>query len=168
MSKAKFYRDRVAAFWLFVDRRKPSECWEWQGSLFVSGYGRIKFKGRAYRAHRLSYEVHFGSIPAGLLVCHRCDNKRCVNPRHLYLGTASDNVSDTAARGRIYSGDKHWSHLKPERVLRGANHPRAKLSSEIAAEIREGFASGINRNQLAAKYGVNWSTINRVVRGEAW
>ncbi len=168
MSKSNLYKNRIAAFWHFVDKRKASECWEWKGSRDVKGYGRIKFKGKAHKAHRLSYEINVGTIPEGSLICHRCDNKLCVNPRHLYPGTSQDNTNDCAALGRIYSGENHWSHLQPERVLRRERHGRARLTTEIAAEIRKSFAGGINRNQLAAKYGVNWSTINRVVRGEAW
>src|SRR5262245_48340005 len=164
MSKSNIYRDRVKAFWHFVDKRKPSECWEWWGSCDAKGYGRLKLNGKSYKAHRLSYEINVGEIPEGLFICHRCDNKLCVNPKHLYPGTPQDNTNDTAARGRIYSGDNLWSHLRPERVLRRERHPRARLTTEIAAEIRKSFDSGINRNQLAAKYGVNWSTINRVVR----
>lgn len=84
-------------FWSKVQKGEPNECWEYQGSLNSKGYGRIARAGignGSERAHRVSALIHFGSIPDGLVVCHKCNNKRCVNPHHLYLATPSENVKD--------------------------------------------------------------------------
>src|SRR5262245_59597698 len=163
MSKSNLYKDRIKAFWHFVDKRMPSECWEWQGNKDKAGYGRIKFKDKYHKAHRLSYEINVGPVPEGLFICHHCDNPPCVNPNHLYAGTPRDNNNDTVARGRNVCGEKHWTRSKPERVLRGEAHGRAKLTSEQVTAIRQAYANGFSQSHLAVQYGVNWSTINRII-----
>lgn len=90
-------------FWAKVDKRAPDECWEWTGARFQSGYGSILRGGRGSgcaRAHRVSYEMNVGPVPSGMHVLHRCDNPRCVNPGHLWLGTHADNMADRRAKGR--------------------------------------------------------------------
>lgn len=77
------------------------DCWNWTAGLRgKSGYGAFKYKGKVLDAHRLSYKLHKGEIPEGLLVCHTCDNRRCVNPDHLWLGSYRDNWMDAVTKGR--------------------------------------------------------------------
>jgi hypothetical protein len=91
--------DPAARFWAKVQRGEG--CWEWQGANNGKGYGCFGKEGsRPYYAHRFSWELHAGPIPDGLFVLHRCDNRRCVNPEHLFLGTQGDNMRDMIAKGR--------------------------------------------------------------------
>lgn len=89
-------------FWSRVE--KSEGCWEWQGSRFVSGYGKMcapSARGRKQvKASRVCYSIHFGVIPEGLNVCHTCDNPGCVRPNHLFLGTDKDNIEDCILKGR--------------------------------------------------------------------
>jgi hypothetical protein len=87
-------------FWFYAPRRSAEECWEWGGPLTTAGYGWFKYKAVFYTAHKVSYRLNVGEVPDGLCVCHSCDNRKCVNPKHLWLGTQLDNVRDMIRKGR--------------------------------------------------------------------
>lgn len=89
-----------ARFWSKVSIREPKECWPWIGKRDKDGYGKIRNYYKEVRAHRLSYELNIGDIPTGKVVCHSCDNPRCVNPSHLWVGTIGDNNRDMYQKGR--------------------------------------------------------------------
>lgn len=132
-------------------------CWLWFKARSDKGYGSISVGsrkeagGRRERpAHRVSWELVNGPIKDGLFVCHKCDRKACVNPEHLFLGTAQANSADMTSKGRS---------------AHGTRHPLAKLSDAAVIQIRSGAYS---RKELAIRFGVNRSTIDRVCLGQSW
>lgn len=148
----------IDRFWKYVD--KTSDCWLWTGAKTFGGYGVINSGGRngkIIRAHRLSWELHNGPIPAGIEVCHRCDNPPCVNPAHLFLGTHHENVLDTVRKGRASGG------------VHGEKHHQAKLTMQKASDIRAAYATGqTSLNKLARQYSVSKRTILNIVHRRIW
>lgn len=150
-------------FWLLVDKNgpqptgKPCEgnCWMWCGQAMTGGYGIYGKKSRRRGAHRMSWEYTYGEIPDGMYVCHKCDNKLCVNPDHLFLGTAEDNVRDYIKKG-LRKGH------------RGERSPTSKLTEKDVVSIRTEYASGATLQQLSDKYGVHATTVASVVHGRSW
>lgn len=165
----QFNETQAAHFWSCVKTAEADECWEWTKCL-SNGYGLIRFKGHDYKAHRVSYTLSVGAIPAGLCVCHRCDNKKCCNPSHLFVGTYADNVHDMCSKGRQRSAppERRWFRLFPERVPHGINHYNAKLDPEIVRQMRAMRESGAYFHQIAAKFGVNKITAHDVVHRRTW
>lgn len=117
------------------------------------GYGRIKIRKITMRAHRASYELFIGPIPAGLSVCHRCDNPSCINPSHLFLGDGADNTADMIAKNR-------HSH--------GSKHPSAKLRESDIRDIRRRSRRGETYEILSDEFGVNQATIGKIVLRQRW
>ena len=114
----------------FFDKiEKTDSCWNWKAALRGNGYGCMKFKGQLLDAHRISWIIHNGDIPKGLLVCHSCDNRKCVNPLHLFLGTQSDNMKDCSNKGRLF--------MSFGLRFAAGNYPNnTKVSLPIAIEIK--------------------------------
>lgn len=126
-------------FWTKVE--KGEGCWLWIAGCFESGYGafkrRVEGVWKQQHAHRVAWEWANGAIPAGLLVCHHCDNPRCVNPAHLFIGTPADNMADMTRKGRASS----WRKLPPEEKRRRA-HERMK---RYVKENRQAYYAGQRR-----------------------
>lgn len=134
-----------------------SGCHLWLGLLAKNGYGIVSWGGSMY-AHRASWQAANGRpVPPGMLVCHRCDNRACVNPDHLWIGTYADNLGDMAAKGRAHKGSP---------LTRGENHHRAILTTENVLAIRADQRS--THVALARTYGVTPDTIKRVRDGLIW
>lgn len=140
-------------------------CWLWLGAVVPAGYGTLSVAGRTMLAHRASWHAHLGPVPRGLQVCHRCDNPACVNPAHLFVGTAADNMRDKVRKGRIGV----CGAIKP---ARGLNNGMARLPDErVAAIVKEYRAGGISQRRLAQKHRVSqsalWAWVNSRARGES-
>lgn len=129
-----------------------SGCWEWTASK-CHGYGQIMIDGRPIRAHRVSYEIHCGMIPDGLHILHRCDNRACINPEHLFIGTNADNMADRDAKGRGI-------------IFRGEGHGSSKLTEADVRAIRA--AKGLPQRKLAEMYNVSGKQICMVRTGKQW
>jgi HNH endonuclease len=106
-------------FWEKV--KKTKSCWLWTGQIISYGYGHFSYQGRPVRAHRFAYKTAIGPIPPGKLVCHTCDVRHCVNPKHLYLGTFTDNNRDTVRRCRNKPWNRNKTHCKNGHSLKGDN-----------------------------------------------
>lgn len=143
-------------------KKQPSGCWEWQNTRNRGGYGGFGYKGKVWAAHRWSYYYHKGD-PGDLMVCHTCDNRKCVNPEHLWLGTASDNMKDMVAKGRHKSqiGSKNNYAKIDETTAR-------KIKAEAVFGTRKGANNGSNLRQVAEKYNVSYDTVRGIARGVNW
>lgn len=133
-----------------------SGCWLWTGCQHKLGYGVAGYKGRTSKGHRIAWELTHGPIPAGMCVCHKCDERSCVNPDHLFLGTQRDNIADMRAKGRAKTSDK-----------RGEKNSIARLTEPLVRQIRA-EAQYKSQHQIARELGVAVMTINRVVNRKSW
>lgn len=171
------------AFDRFVSRIDMQDvgCWLWTGMRSASGYGVFYRRGRprVVRAHRHAYELFVGQV-GEMFVCHRCDVRACVNPGHLFLGTAADNNADRRAKGRSAtganngaytrperrpSGDRHGRRTSPHQTARCERHGRAKLSRESVAAI---LAMSGTSTDIARLFGVSRSAVSLIRRGKTW
>lgn len=132
-SRSRLRSPEIERFMKYVPHAPSDGCWLWNGLLNRKGYGSFRFRGKQQCAHRVAYKLLVGEIPGGLFVCHSCDTPACVNPKHLWLGTAADNNRDRDIKGRqrSVSGDAHWMRAKPElaKKLAQTRRPRRKESA---------------------------------------
>lgn len=133
----------------------PGGCWLWTAYVTRLGYGRFGMNGLALPAHRVSWMLHFGPIPDGLFVCHRCDVRNCVNPAHLFLGTALDNAQDMMLKGR--GGQR-----------KGEAHHRAKLTAEQVLDIRKQFLCGVRQSAIRRQFGISKAQVSKICRNQSW
>jgi hypothetical protein len=142
---------------------RGDDCWLFVGCPSQT-YGQFEFHDRRQLAHRVSWELINGPIPAGLEVCHKCDTPRCVRPDHLFLGTAKDNAQDSSRKGRRYGKGRPWA-------ARGERIHTARLTEAIVTEIRREYSADPSRGsvvRLGERYGVSHHTIGRALRGDTW
>lgn len=127
-------------------------CFVWTGTKTGEGYGKLTWGSKRRSAHRIIYESLVGPIPKGMFVLHRCDNPACVNPNHLFLGTAQDNSNDMKAKGRQAKGSQACSKLCESQVVEILSHKQAGMSTP----------------SIAQKYGVTTRTVRKIIRGSIW
>lgn len=151
-------------FWPKV--QKTEHCWVWIGARLPGEYGEFDTR----RAHRVSWELHHGTIPEGLHVCHKCDNPPCVRPDHLFLGTANDNIQDCIKKGRRNHmlGDGHPRRRNPALVKRGEQCVLARLKEADVTRIISMLAAGETCAAIAPLFGVDKATIRSIRNGKTW
>lgn len=146
----------VDRFWSKVRPEVGDACWEWQAARERAGYGVFnpsKAPGKKQSAHRFSWELHYGPIPDGMWVCHRCDNPSCVRPDHLFLGTPRDNYEDMHQKGRHVHGTEHFN---------------SKLDENKVREIREMLSRKVSMYEIAEKYSVTQRSIWNIAHEKTW
>ena len=145
---------QIDHFWSKVNIKEPDECWEWVACL-NRGHGLIGFQYKSYLTHRIAYFLHNKKDLKELLVCHSCDNRKCCNPNHLWLGTIADDMHDMIAKGR-------------DNKAKGSKHYRAKLTGAQIRQIRKQYVKGVSQTKLGKQYGVGQPTIQRIVHKQSW
>lgn len=167
----------VKRFWLQVNKRGPihptlkTRCWEWTGNLTGSKpfkYGCIYVDNKGIRSHRFSWMIHFGDLLPEIKVCHHCDNPKCVNPQHLFIGTSQDNAIDMVSKGRqndIVGEMNGNAILTNEDVL--SIRRRFKLKHHIGP-LRRSFGWVSNARMLAQEFNITQEHVRAVARGRAW
>lgn len=161
------HKNTPEKFWARLDYTAPGGCWEWTGALTSAGYGNLSWHGTHTQAHRLAYALAIGGIDLltgfkqpGIartyksFVLHRCDNRKCCNPAHLFLGSMHDNLQD--------------AYDKARKVQPRSAHANAKLSPAAVREVRRLYAQGARQVDLAATVGVSQRAISLVVRNETY
>ncbi len=136
----------------FVDKIKindTSSCWEWAASMKTERYGAFNLDGKVQFAHRVSYKLFIGDIGSGMEVCHTCDNTKCVNPEHLFIGSHKDNMEDCAKKERL-------------------NNPQAKLTIANIRYIRARYSNGTTQADLCREFDYSTGSMNNIVSGKSW
>lgn len=142
--------------WNRTDR--TSQCWIWTGPIRKDGYAHIYLDGKMMLVHRLAWILTNGSIPDGLFVCHKCDNRACINPAHLFLGTHLDNMRDMAEKGRAVPS-----------YCNGERNGQSKLTIEQVVEIRRlRKETSLTLRSIAKKFGVGPMQIHRIANDQNW
>lgn len=163
---------RVSKFWRMVSiTANDDRCWLWNGSVNskTKQYGRVTIEGVIINTHRLAYFIHYKIDPKDKLVCHSCDNPKCVNPKHLWLGTEEDNRKDMYLKRRNARGDSSTYRKYPEKRKHGEKNCCAKLTEENVLEIKTLYASGdYYQMDLARKFGVSQTAIWYILNGRNW
>jgi predicted XRE-type DNA-binding protein len=156
LSEGVIDKSLLRRFWSKIDKSCKSGCWEWTAH-FSGGYGRLRiFRDGSWRyanANRLSWEIHYSEIPDGLFVCHKCDNMKCVNPEHLFIGSQLDNMKDCSNKGR---------------QAKGSDFKRSAITEEDVRTILAMEKQGFTQQQIADKFNVSRPNIHYIVSRKTW
>lgn len=155
---------RIKKFWARIDRSSGG-CWLHTN---VRKYGEVRFGKYIIRMNRVAFFLETSQDPGELQVLHSCDNPRCVNPKHLFLGTQLDNIRDRDAKSRTAKSARHGTKTHPNSVPRGEQHRRAKLSQGDVLEIRLLGKAGIRESHLARQFRVSRRNIRSIISRATW
>lgn len=144
----------------FID--PVTRCWEWLGCVQGNGYGRVTTNGKSQYVHRVVYRLARGTIESGYDVCHKCDNRKCANPKHLFQGTRKQNMEDCVAKQRHARGYDHGTHCRGDRCHFSI------LTWEKVREIRKLWSGRKSTAILAMRFGVSKDNIRRIIRLDTW
>ena len=158
-------------FWAKIKNSSWASCWPWLAGTDKDGYGNFEIrkdgKFTCERAHRIAWQVWRGPIPPGKCVCHRCDNKACCNPSHLFVDTNSGNMKDRDSKGRQAKGSRHGMYGNGHLVAREKSGMHKFTWNDIPM-IRLLAVAGASYPFTAKRYGVTPNAIGSVVRGKTW
>lgn len=146
-------RSLAQRFWERVDQRSAAECWAWTGARYNTGYGQLWSGTRSVGAHRVSWELHYGKVPAGHGVFHRCDNRPCVNPSHLFVGPQLANMRDKVSK---------------DRQARGETDGNSRYTANMVREVRARYASGMTQREAGEPFGMKQAVVSDIVRRRTW
>lgn len=149
--------DRIRyRFEMKFERGNDDECWLWLGKKNYKGYGYFCMgTSKSVASHRVAYELYVGKIPKGLLVCHSCDNRECINPRHLWIGTAKENNKDRDKKGRFVA-------------LKGEKNGMTKITEKTAREIKMRIMTGEPMSKISRELNITYSIVNNIKAGLTW
>lgn len=140
----------INRFWSKIE--KGESCWNWKSAIQSKGYGSFSIGGKTFSAHRISYELSKGKIPEGLCVLHKCDNRRCVNPEHLFLGTTRDNSLDMVKKGR----------MSPNFITRKLNRNQVEMVRLMYQQSKTPY------RKIGSLFGISPRTVGAIINYEIW
>ena len=155
----KEFATTEARFWAKVSIADAADCWEWQAHLNNRGYGQFNIgSNRLVLAHRFSYQLAHGDFPESLDVLHSCDNPKCVNHNHLFLGDAKMNVADMMAKGRARMVNPTF----------GSKNNLAKINEQIALQVKSLHAAGLKAAEIGKQLNLTYSIAYSICKGKTW
>lgn len=157
-----------ARFLSKVDKRTAEECWPWKAGKNDTGAGMFWINGKQVHAYIIAKLLEVGEIADGVFICHRCDNRACCNPAHLFIGDALLNNRDASIKGRSAKGSSHGRSTMPSATAKGSRHGMAKLSEATVLDIRSDFSMGMPRKAIALKHNTTISSVKLIVRRATW